>query len=661
MFRNIRQRIFFLLLILVLLAVFLPGNAFAVTPCAECGSVNEADVIASGALGNVTPVNTPSLGVDIPGAPWSLCGICSTVTVGGGGAFTPNNTNTLSQGPFPTAILSDIARIIFTEPITAGASLHDLFHGLGVLEEIRNIDFIDTAATQNMRRMFFNTHNLAGPLDLSMWNTGNATNMYRMFAHSGIDSLNLGGSFNNPGQVTNMGSMFWEASNLRTIGDVSSWDTGNVTRMSRMFEGANQLLQLHIDNWNTGNVALMYNMFHNASSLSDLSIRDWNVEHVVRMDNMFRGAAGLRELDLSGWNTASLAQAQNMFQNLPNVTTLDLSGFQPSGVINRTNMFSNIMADPTPLRVLTLGPGWQWNAFQSPALGNPPNDADYLGLWQRVDGGTITAPRGPTATAAALFDNSFSPAEIAGVWVWAPRVSPLERQAYLIGRPDGLIYPNDNIRRAEVATIFFRLITDDMRADYWTQENPFPDVVLAEWFNNAVSTTANAGIFIGMPDGSFAPNRSITRAELATAVVRFMDMMVDVLGLENSFDDIDGHWAAGYINAAAVSGWVQGPHGLGGAFYPDRPITRAETAAIMNRIFGRLQESPADLLPDMLTWPDNRNETSWYYLYIQSASNSYTFEWKPGGRYEGWITIIEPRDWAVLERPDSRPEDIFLP
>ncbi|MCL2568540.1 MAG: S-layer homology domain-containing protein [Oscillospiraceae bacterium] len=233
------------------------------------------------------------------------------------------------------------------------------------------------------------------------------------------------------------------------------------------------------------------------------------------------------------------------------------------------------------------------------------------------------------------------------------------RQAYLIGTEEGLIRPHANITRAEVATIFFRLITDADRAANWSQTNSFPDVELNHWFNNAVSTTTRMGIFQGRPDGTFGPNDPITRAELATAVTRFMD----VAGLANTgnnlFSDIQGHWANVYINAAAMNSWVQGPDGLGGAFYPDRPITRAETAAIINRIFQRLPETTADLLPNMVTWPDNANTNAWFYLYLQSASNSYTFRMKADGIHESWVTLVPVRDWAVLERPNSRPEHIL--
>jgi len=232
------------------------------------------------------------------------------------------------------------------------------------------------------------------------------------------------------------------------------------------------------------------------------------------------------------------------------------------------------------------------------------------------------------------------------------------RQAYLIGT-NGYIRPSANITRAEVATIFFRLIEDADRAANWTQTNPFSDVALENWFNNAISTTTRMGIFQGRPDGTFAPNQAITRGEFAAAVARFAEAIGLLSTEEDLFNDIYGHWANAYINAIAAKNWVQGSHGQGGAFYPDRLITRAETAAILNRMFGRLPESPADLLPNMHIWPDNADSSAWYYLYLQAASNSYTYELKTDGIHERWIAIIPVRNWAALERPDSVPEDIF--
>jgi len=237
-----------------------------------------------------------------------------------------------------------------------------------------------------------------------------------------------------------------------------------------------------------------------------------------------------------------------------------------------------------------------------------------------------------------------------------PAGSILVRHAYLIGN-NGLVRPRGNITRAEVATIFFRLITDTERSNNWMQTNPFTDVELNNWFNNAVSTTANMGLFQGATTDTFAPQRNITRAEFAAVMVRFFDDGAGTVG-SDQFNDIAGHWARDYINTAASNEWVQGPQGIGGPFNPNQTVTRAEVAAMVNRAFGRIQESPADLLSGMNTWSDNASESAWYYLYIQSATNSYTYEWKTGGVYERWLELITPRDWTVLERPDSRPGDI---
>jgi len=239
------------------------------------------------------------------------------------------------------------------------------------------------------------------------------------------------------------------------------------------------------------------------------------------------------------------------------------------------------------------------------------------------------------------------------VAVWRPG-----RQAFMIGTPDGIVNPGGSITRAGVATILFRLITDEARYDYWEQDNPFPDVELEHWFNNAVSTMTNAEIFTGFPDGTFAPNQTITRAELAVAVVRFMDASDEDVPAA-TFTDIGGHWAAHYISIAASKGWIQGPDGPTGPFNPDLPITRAETATLINQAFDRLVYDVDDLHEDMLTWPDNEDEDAWYFIHIQAATNSYTYERREDGEFKIWLSIIDPREWWRLERPDSTPNSIF--
>ena len=227
--------------------------------------------------------------------------------------------------------------------------------------------------------------------------------------------------------------------------------------------------------------------------------------------------------------------------------------------------------------------------------------------------------------------------------------------AYLIGNDHGLIRPNDSITRAEAATIFFRLISHEYRTKTWSQENPFPDVVLNHWFNNAVSTMANANIIFGMPSGMFEPDRAITRAEFAAAMTRFF-VVAQFTGAD-MFPDIAGHWAEPEINTAVRAGWVTGfPDGT---FMPDKNITRAEVAAIINRILKRLPETADDLLPGMIVWPDNADVTSWYYLYVQEATNSNEYVQKPDGVHKTWTKLIQPPDWVLLEREYSRPWDVL--
>jgi len=243
---------------------------------------------------------------------------------------------------------------------------------------------------------------------------------------------------------------------------------------------------------------------------------------------------------------------------------------------------------------------------------------------------------------------------------WVPGPNLPTRQAYLIGVGNGLILQNANITRAEVATILFRLITDEARAAYWMQDNPFSDVTLQNWFNNAVATMTNAGVLTGLPDGTFAPNQTITRAEMTALIVRFVENMDGMILLESRFNDVSGHWAEGYINVATANGWVPEILTRDCAFHPDRPLTRAEAAAMINRVSGRLIEHTEDLLPNMRTWSDNADVSAWYYSYIQSATNSYSFLWRGvDSAFERWVAIIPARDWSVLERPDSKPEDIL--
>jgi hypothetical protein len=226
--------------------------------------------------------------------------------------------------------------------------------------------------------------------------------------------------------------------------------------------------------------------------------------------------------------------------------------------------------------------------------------------------------------------------------------------AYIIGYPEGDVKPGSNITRAEVATVFFRLLTDELRDEYWMAANQFTDVTSGMWHNNAVSLMNNVGIVTGYADSTFRPNATITRAELAAMAARFTPFMDLAAGSAVQFTDIAGHWASSEILLAAQIGWVSGY--ADGTFRPNQPITRAEFMTIVNRMLGRMLRSADDLLADqMATWIDNINPSAWFYLAVQEATNStvprYREEMVPGMQfyYKYWVEMLPNPDWAALE------------
>ena len=217
--------------------------------------------------------------------------------------------------------------------------------------------------------------------------------------------------------------------------------------------------------------------------------------------------------------------------------------------------------------------------------------------------------------------------------------------AYIIGYEDGTVRPGANITRAEVATIFFRLLTDETRESYWSQSSGFTDVASGAWYNNAVSTLTRAGILDGYEDGSFRPNASITRAEFTKIAVSFFKHAGGASA--NPFSDVpDSAWYAEFVKAAAELGLIDGYED--GTFRPNAPITRAEACTIVNRTLGRAPDKD-NLLPEheMLTWPDNSRD-AWYYAQIQEATNSHDYQWL--GAIELWTAKLAERDWDALEK-----------
>ena len=217
--------------------------------------------------------------------------------------------------------------------------------------------------------------------------------------------------------------------------------------------------------------------------------------------------------------------------------------------------------------------------------------------------------------------------------------------AYIVGYGNGEVRPQNNITRAEVATIFFRLLTDDVRDENLTKTNRYSDVTRADWYNTAVSTLSSMGIITGYPDGTFRPNAAITRAEFAAIAARF-DSNGDKTTAK--FSDIATHWAKDEISIAYNNGWINGyPNGT---FGPQRDITRAETMTLVNRVLNRQPETEDDLLPNMTVWTDNANPNAWYYLAVQEATNSHYYKFKTNSKYEKWTELRETRDWTQLEK-----------
>ncbi|MFR6377399.1 MAG: S-layer homology domain-containing protein [Oscillospiraceae bacterium] len=218
-----------------------------------------------------------------------------------------------------------------------------------------------------------------------------------------------------------------------------------------------------------------------------------------------------------------------------------------------------------------------------------------------------------------------------------------DHYSYLIGYSDGTVRPNGRITRAEVATIFFRLLTDDARQRNWSSENNFSDVSADKWYNNAVSTLCHMGVLGGYSDGTFRPNAPITRAEFAKIAVSFSQ--ANGSAVYSYFTDVKTtDWFAPYVTAAKDSGLIEGYSD--GSFKPENRITRAEACAIVNRVLGRKPSKSHMKISGRIDWPDCTT-ADWFYEAIMEATNSHTYQM--GKRVETWNDKLPQRDWAALE------------
>ena len=219
-----------------------------------------------------------------------------------------------------------------------------------------------------------------------------------------------------------------------------------------------------------------------------------------------------------------------------------------------------------------------------------------------------------------------------------------DHYAYIVGYPDSTVRPQNGITRAEVATIFFRLLTDETRNANSTKSNSYSDVAAGAWYNHAVSTLSAMGIVKGDSHGKFNPNAPITRAEFAAIAARFDDK-ANTTAVD--FSDIASHWAKDEISAAANNGWINGY--TDGTFRPNNKITRAEAMTLVNRVLKRLPETAEDLHNDMIKWSDNSDTSAWYYLAVQEATNSHYYDIKEN-KHEKWSKLRKTRDWTELEK-----------
>lgn len=285
-----------------------------------------------------------------------------------------------------------------------------------------------------------------------------------------------------------------------------------------------------------------------------------------------------------------------------------------------------------------------------PAVGDKPNSGYRAGSWDTTPVGNAKVEKDTVFTYTyARRSSSGGGGGSHKPTVTIPDDVPTglngdDHYAYIVGYPDSTVRPQNGITRAEVATIFFRLLTDETRNANSTKTNSYSDVAAGAWYNHAVSTLSAMGIVKGDSQGKFNPNAPITRAEFAAIAARFDDK-ANTTAVD--FSDIASHWAKDEISAAANNGWINGY--TDGTFRPNNKITRAEAMTLVNRVLKRLPETAEDLHNDMIKWSDNSDTSAWYYLAVQEATNSHYYDLKET-KHEKWSKLRETRDWTELEK-----------
>ena len=288
-------------------------------------------------------------------------------------------------------------------------------------------------------------------------------------------------------------------------------------------------------------------------------------------------------------------------------------------------------ATPTPDASATVDP----NASPAPTL-NPD--------------GTTPNPDVPSVTPKPFTpSNSTVPSALNGE----------DHMVYVIGYPEGDVRPLNNITREEIATIFYRLLTTEKRDSIYTKESGFSDVLKSRWSNKAIATMANGKYILGdAGTTNFRPADSITRAEMAAIVSRFLDTTPEIADSSDDFNDINGHWAATAIKEGVAAGWLTG-YG-DNSFKPDQKITRAEAMTVINRMLVRYVNEEG-LVDGYVQWPDNPKD-AWYYYNVIEATNSHKYDTRTfetsADFYEKWTEMDTNWVWGDFKTQYEDPDEI---
>ena len=301
--------------------------------------------------------------------------------------------------------------------------------------------------------------------------------------------------------------------------------------------------------------------------------------------------------------------------------------------------------DPTPAFTGTPSrDGYRFNGWLPAVSDTVTANATYVAQWEKLGGEEPEPGPGPGPGPGPKPGGDDDHDHNHGTSGILPGFSADAHLAYLYGYPDGTIRPEGNITRAEAVTVFYRLLSDSRREELLTSYNDFMDVSRSDWYNKAVSSMAAGGYVQGYLDGNFHGNLPITRAEFVSIAARFA---VCPRGTDTFSDVPATHWASRAICAAASYGWVTGY--TDGTFCPDQPITRAEAAAIVNRMLSR-GVSKGYICKGAVRFPDNRT-TDWYYYEILEATNDH--EYRNARPFEQWLSTDVPHSYDLVryERP----------